>query len=86
MRRRTFLKAVGLAIAAPGAVLGAVKASPHNIPAIPPFTTIAELWAQTLFDFVMEESKFQKFLVGDYWVPPLKGTNKPLVINRIHPK
>lgn len=28
MNRRTFLKAIGLAIAAPGAVLGAVKAAP----------------------------------------------------------
>ena len=32
MNRRTFLKAIGLAIAAPGAVLGAVKATP-TIPA-----------------------------------------------------
>lgn len=33
MNRRSFLKAIGLAIAAPGAVLGAVKATP-TIPAV----------------------------------------------------
>lgn len=31
MNRRTFLKAIGLAIAAPGAVLGAAKAAPPDV-------------------------------------------------------
>lgn len=83
MNRTTFLKALGVTMVAPGAVMGAVKAVLPKIPVLP--STIP-LWSQHLFDYALKNMYLPTVLVGDQWAPPLKGPDKPLVINRIRPK
>lgn len=90
MNRREFIKAIGLAIAAPGAVLGAVKAAPPKLLIGVDFaigeasSVIVQYWLREQLNGALKEIRFREFLVGDQWSPPLKGTNIPFVINRIH--
>lgn len=94
MNRRTFLQAIGLAIAAPGAVLGAVKATPAKIPVLLAPTTIEALWAQELFDYALKNVRLTAFIVGDQWAPPMGISNLQAqqnrrmseCLNRIRPK
>lgn len=96
MNRRTFLQAIGLVIAAPGAALGAVK--PKGGIILPKYPSLGDkatttgtvgcspLWSRHLFDYALKDVMLPKYLMGDQWVPPLKGPNDTVVFNRIRPK